>query len=164
MAISYSLDLVTPLTPSEVAQKLDEIARPQRLFGTPEAAGPLLGEGAITAYGTWVRVVPVKPVPWGDPQIGGRPFGATVAVAFRLDKTADVAGQQDDAVRLTLGLLAQVPGDAVLHLDYEEVWLVRQGGELSLSERSDLWPARRLTGLPLPYHRQNLEFAFPEDD
>ncbi|MEU1505654.1 SitI3 family protein [Kitasatospora sp. NPDC005748] len=164
MAIAYSLDLVTPLTAAEVAEKLDEIARPQALFGAGEDAGTLVADGAVTARGTWIRVVATKAIPWGDPLIGGRPFGATVSVAFRLDKAADVSAQQDDTVRLTLGLLGQVPGDAALHLDYEDVWLVRQGGELTLSERSDLWPAHRLAAVPAPYRRQTQDFFFPEDD
>ncbi|MFF1903818.1 SitI3 family protein [Kitasatospora sp. NPDC058218] len=163
MAIAYSLDLVTPLTASEVARKLDEIARPQGLFGAEEDAGTLIGDGAVTVHGTWVRVVATKAIPWGDPLIGGRPFGATVSVAFRLDKDTDISGQQDDTVRLTLGLLGQVTGDAVLHLDYEDVWLVRQGGALSLSERSDLWPAQRLAAVPQPYRRETQDFFFPED-
>ncbi|MFJ9949126.1 SitI3 family protein [Kitasatospora sp. NPDC091207] len=163
MAIAYSLDLATPLTASEVADKLDEIARPQSLFGAEENAGTLTGDGAVTIRGTWVKVVATKAIPWGDPLIGGRPFGSTVSVAFRLDKMTDISGQQDDTVRLTLGLLGQVPGDAVLHLDYEDVWLVRQGGELSLNERSDLWPAQRLATVPQPYRRQTQDFYFPED-
>ncbi|AUY50239.1 SitI3 family protein [Streptomyces sp. CB01881] len=164
MAISYNLDLMTSLTLPEVAEQLDAVTHSLRLSDVSATVETLLGEGARTPYGTWIRVVPRKPIPWGNPLIGGRAFTPTVSVAFRLDKMADISGQQDDVVRLTAGLLSQVPGDAVLHFDYEDVWLVRQGGELSLSERSDLWPARRLTGLPLPYRRQTREFVFPEDD
>ncbi|MFI5755083.1 SitI3 family protein [Streptomyces sp. NPDC051569] len=166
MAISYSLDLVTPLTSLEVAQKLNEVARSLRLLDASATETPdtLLGVGTVTAYGTWIRVVTAKPLPWGDPMIGGRAFAATVSVVFRLDKEADISAQQDAIVRLATGLLSQVSGDAALHVDYEDVWLLRQGGDLSLSERSDFWPAHRLVGLASPYRRQDHEFLFPEDD
>jgi hypothetical protein len=164
MALSYSLELVTPLSVTEVARKLDEVARSLRLFDASATVDALLGEGALTMYGTWLRVVTRKPTPWGDPLIGSRIFTPTVSVVVRLDKDADITGQQDDMTRLAVGLLPQVPGDAVLHLDYEDVWLVRQNGKLSLSERSDLWPANRLPTLSLPYRRQTHEFIFPEED
>ncbi|MEY9944121.1 SitI3 family protein [Kitasatospora sp. GAS1066B] len=162
MAISYSLDLVTPVPAIEVAQKRDEVAQSLRLIDASVTAEALLN-GTLAVYGTWIRVVTTKPVPWGDPLIGGRVFTPTVSVVFRLDKAGDISGQQDDMVRLASGLLSQVPGDAVLHFDYEDVWLVRQDGQLSLKERSDLWPALRLSGVSLPYGRQTHEFVFPED-
>ncbi|MBP0455937.1 hypothetical protein JFN87_00260 [Streptomyces bomunensis] len=37
------------------------------------------------------------------------------------------------------GMLEQVPGDAVLHYRFEDVWLLRRGDELSLNERDALW-------------------------
>ncbi|MFJ6384115.1 SitI3 family protein [Kitasatospora sp. NPDC092039] len=162
MAISYSLELVTPWTTAQVAQKLADVAPSVRLFDTPATVDALVGDGAVTAYGTWVRVTPRKPTPWGDPQIGGRVFTPTVSVAFRLGKDTDASGQQDDMARLADALLAQVPGDAVLHLDYEDVWLVRQDGELSLSERSDFWPPNRLAAVSGPYRRQSHEFVDEE--
>lgn len=163
MAISYSLDLVTPVTVLEVAQKLHEVGQSLRLFDVSVSTDALLGDGVRTAYETWIKVVSTKPVPWGDPLIAGRVFTPKVSVAFRIGKESDISGQQDDMVRLASALLSQVPGDAVLHLDYEDVWLVRQGDHLSLSERSDLWPAHRLTAFSLPYRRQSHEFVFPED-
>ncbi|WP_035846714.1 SitI3 family protein [Kitasatospora azatica] len=163
MAISYNLDLVTPFTLPEVAQRLDEVARSLRLTDATATVDRLLDEGAVTLDGIWVRVVPRKPIPWGNPLIDGHVFTATASVVFRLDKTAHISGQQDSVVRLATGLLSQVPGDAVLHFDYEDVWLLRQDGELSLSERSDIWPTPRLATVPRPYRRQTHEFAFPEE-
>ncbi|MEU6231807.1 SitI3 family protein [Kitasatospora sp. NPDC047058] len=164
MAISYSLELVTPLPTAAVAQEFAEVARSLRLFDPSTTADVLLDDGATTAYGTWTRVVTRKPTPWGDPLIGGRAFTPTVSVALRLGKDDDISGQQDDMVRLAVALLSRVPGDAVLHLDYEDVWLVRLDGALSLSERADLWPANRLAEVPAPYRRESHEFEFPEDD
>ncbi|MGW3178964.1 SitI3 family protein [Kitasatospora sp. NPDC001119] len=159
MAISYSLDLVTTWTTAEVARSLAEAARPMRLFDASASVDTLLGDGALTEHRTWIRVTPCRPTPWGDPRIGGRVFTPTVSVAFRLAKHTDIPGQQDDMTRLTDVLLAQVPGDAVLHLDYEDVWLVRQDGELVLNERSDLWPPNRLAAVPGPYRRRTHEFT-----
>lgn len=100
--------------------------------------------------------------PLGAPRIGGRVLTPTVSAAFRLGKDTDITGQQDDMIRLTDALLTEVPGDAVLHLDYEDVWLVRQDGRLSLSERSDLWPPHRLATVSEPYRRRTHEFADEE--
>ncbi|MFB7126463.1 SitI3 family protein [Kitasatospora sp. NPDC056273] len=94
--------------------------------------------------------------------MGGRVFTPTVSVAFRLGKDTDPSGQQDDMTRLADALLARVPGDAVLHLDYEDVWMVRQDGQLTLSERSDVWPPNRLAAISEPYRRQTHEFVYED--
>ncbi|MEU3566770.1 SitI3 family protein [Kitasatospora sp. NPDC006786] len=167
MAISYSLELVTPWAPVRVARRLVDVARPMRLFvvpatapaTVPATADTLLADGALTVHGTWIRVTPLKPTPWGDPRIGGRVFTPTVSVAFRLGKTTDVSGQQDDMIRLSDALLARVPGDAVLHLDQEDVWMVRRDGELILGERSDSWPPDRLATVSGSYRRRTYEFV-----
>ncbi|MFD4657052.1 SitI3 family protein [Kitasatospora sp. NPDC058444] len=162
MAISYSLELVTPWAPAHVAQKLVDVAQPMRIFDIPASVDTLLEDGALTAYGTWIRVTPRKPIPWGDPQIAGRVFTPTVSIDFRLGKDTDISAQQDDMTRLADALLAQVPGDAVLHLDYEDVWMVRQDGQLTLSESSDLWPPNRLAAVSGPYRRQTHEFLYED--
>lgn len=158
MAISYSLELVTPWAPAHVARKIVDLAQSMRMFAAPTTVDKLLEDGALTAYGTWVRVTPRQPVPWGDPQIGGRVFTPTVSIDFRLGKDTDISAQQDDMTRLAYALLVQVPGDAVLHLDYEDVWMVRQDGRLTLSESSDLWPPKRLAAVSGPCRRQTHEF------
>ncbi|MFI9360697.1 SitI3 family protein [Kitasatospora sp. NPDC053057] len=162
MAISYSLELVTPWSTAQVAQTFADVARSLRLVDASATVDALLGDGVLTVYGTWLRVATRKPTPWGDPEIGGRVFTPTVSIVFRLGKDADISGQQDDMTRLADGLLAQVPGDAVLHLDHEDVWMVRQDGELALSERSDFWPPNRLAGISAPYRRRNHEFVDEE--
>ncbi|MGW3181586.1 SitI3 family protein [Kitasatospora sp. NPDC001119] len=130
--------------------------------GLSETVDTLVAPGALTAYGTWIRVTQRRPIAWGDPQIGGRVFTPTVSIDFRLGKNADLSGQQDDMVRLADALLARVPGDAVLHLDYEDVWMVRQDGQLSLSESSDVWPPNRLAAVSGPYRRHTHEFVYED--
>jgi hypothetical protein len=81
-------------------------------------------------------------------------FTLTVWVAFRLAKENGIGRQLDDVVRRTVELLDHVPGDAVLHFDYEVVWLVRRGGELSLNERDDIWTPTRLAAVGQRPHRR----------
>ncbi|MGW6918069.1 SitI3 family protein [Kitasatospora sp. NPDC054939] len=163
MAISYSLELVTAQPVDDVARTFAEAAHALRALDPATGADQLLGDGALTAHGTWVRVVTRKPIPWGDPSIGGRTFTPTVSVAFRLGKEHDAGAQQDDMVRLSLAVLARVPGDAVLHLDSEQVWLVRQDGGLDLSTAADIWPPHRLAAVPAPYRRHDHAFVDDED-
>lgn len=84
-------------------------------------------------------------------------FTRTVTVIFRLRKV-NVAAQEDEMVRLTDGLLNGVPGDAVLHWQFETIWLLRRGNDLSVSEQADLWPPNRLATLTQPYSRTALSF------
>jgi hypothetical protein len=86
-------------------------------------------------------------------------FVPTVRVAFRLGKVTDMSAQQDDMIRLVSGLLDRVPGDAVLHYEYEYIWLLRRDGELSLNERSDIWPPQRLAAVHQPYRRATYAFS-----
>jgi hypothetical protein len=79
-------------------------------------------------------------------------------VAFRLDKVTDMSAQQDKMVRLVSDLLDCVPGNAVLHFDFEYILLLRRGGELSLNERSDIWPPQRLAAVHQPYRRATYAF------
>ncbi|WP_405004777.1 SitI3 family protein [Kitasatospora purpeofusca] len=160
MALSYNFQIATLLTVPEVGRRILEAARGLGVLAPAESVGRLLGDGAVTVRGTWIRAVPAGRLPWGDPLIGGAAFVPTVSVAFRLDKVADISDQQDDMVRVVGGVLSAVPGDAALHLDFEDVWLVRLGGELTLSERSDVWPPGRLASVVLPFGRRTHEFDF----
>ncbi|GAB2966886.1 SitI3 family protein [Saccharothrix stipae] len=159
MSISYSLALATPLPAAEVADALREVGVAAGLLDPATDAARLLGENAATTRGTWLRVVADEPEPWNPlPDVlGATP---TVLVVFGLAKT-DIGDQQDDVVRLVAGVLAKVPDDAVLHHDYEVVWLVRRAGALLLNERDDLWPSHRLALLHQPYRRETQ--SFPED-
>ncbi|MFD8812590.1 hypothetical protein ACFV23_14190 [Streptomyces sp. NPDC059627] len=54
---------------------------------------------------------------------------------------------------LTSRLLEQVPGDAVLHLEYESAKLVRRAGRTSLSDDTELGTAHRLALISQEYDR-----------
>lgn len=80
-------------------------------------------------------------------------------MAFRLDKESRISNQQDDVIRLTSGVLRRIPGDAVLHFQFETIWLLRRDGEVTVSEQEDLWPPHRLAILGQPARRVTHTFA-----
>ncbi|WP_394613699.1 SitI3 family protein [Lentzea sp. JNUCC 0626] len=147
MALSYSLDIATSLSADQVARRLPVLP------GDPEVTLGQLLQGVAVAEGTWLRVGATEPSPWSvvESDLG---FAPTVWVVFRLDKETDTARQLDDVVRRTIAVLDEVPGDAVLHFDYEVVWLLRRGGELSLNDRDDIWTPQRLAAVGSRPHRR----------
>ncbi|MFF2952765.1 SitI3 family protein [Kitasatospora sp. NPDC057965] len=158
MSISHGFNLATSMSVTEVADTLNDVAQGGRLFDATTQAADLLSEGVATRFGTWIRVFSPNPRPW-NPLVTDLRITPTVSVVFRLDKTTDLRGQEDDVVRLVSGLLERIPGDAVLQYHYETVWLLRRGDELSLNERDDLWPADRLAVVPRPFSRETHEFS-----
>lgn len=61
-------------------------------------------------------------------------------------------------VRLTVGVLDRFPGDAVLHFQLEQLWLLRRSGTLTLSEDDFAWPPERLALVHQPYQRATHTF------
>ncbi|HEX3786678.1 MAG TPA: SitI3 family protein [Pseudonocardiaceae bacterium] len=158
MAISYSLDLATPAPAPQVAREVHDVARTSGLFDAAVTAEQLLDGGAVTTLGTRVVVLESRPQPW-NPVTTDLGFTPTVSVEFVLDKDNALPAQQDDIVRIVGGLLDLVSGDLVLHREFEDIWLLRRGGELSVGEQDDLWPAGRLALLHQPYRRTTQAFA-----
>jgi hypothetical protein len=78
---------------------------------------------------------------------------------FRQDKVTDTAAQTDDMTRLVSDLLDHIPGDAVLHFDYDYIMLLRRNGELTLHESDDIWPPDRLATIHQPYRRTTHAFS-----
>ncbi len=63
-------------------------------------------------------------------------------------------------IRLVSGLLDRFPDDdVILHFQFEEVWLLRRGNELSVSEDDELWPPHRLAMLNGSYDRVTHSFS-----
>ena len=158
MAITYSLELGTSQPAAPMAAELCEVGRILGLFDQAVTADSILGDGAVTAHGTWIRVFTAHPRPW-NAVIVDLGFTPTVTMMFRLDKSTDISAQLDDVISLVSGLLDRVPGDAVLHFDYEYIMLLRRNGDLSLNERSDIWPPQRLAAVQQPYHRATHAFS-----
>ena len=87
-------------------------------------------------------------------------IAATARIAFRLTKGTGFAAQENDLVRLAVGLLEIVPGDAVLHREHETIWLLRRGEELSLHESDEVWTPVRLAIVgSRPHRRSTWTFA-----
>jgi hypothetical protein len=158
MAIEYSLALGTPLTTAQVAGELRQAAQTLGLFDATVTPELLLEEVARSRFDTRIQVVDANPRPW-NAVIEDLGFTPTVRVEFRLDKFTDMSAQKDDMIRLVSDLLDRVPGDAVLHFQYEQIWLLRRNGELTLSERDDIWPPQRLAAVHQPYRRATHTFS-----
>ncbi|MBV9952598.1 MAG: hypothetical protein JO291_11645 [Acidimicrobiia bacterium] len=69
-------------------------------------------------------------------------FVPTTWIHFRIGP-GDVGPQLDQLAAIVAAAVAAAPGDAILHADFEEVWLVRRGGELALSDDDTRWPPAR---------------------
>ncbi|HEY9329894.1 MAG TPA: SitI3 family protein [Streptomyces sp.] len=93
---------------------LCDVARTAGLFDESVVPDLVLGDGALTTKGTWVRVGKETSQPW-NPVIADLGFTPTVWVRFQLGRSSDYPDQQDDMVRLVSGLLDRTPGDAVLN-------------------------------------------------
>jgi hypothetical protein len=158
MAISYDFAIATRSTTAQVARALHDLAQAIGLLSAPVAAESLMTDGAVTAGGTWLRVVETSPAPWNS-VVTYLGFNPTLSVAFRLESDSDITSQQDDMIRLVDGLLGQFTGDAVLHFEYEIIWLLRRDGDLSLNDEDDVWPPHRLALMSQPYHRATYHFA-----
>ncbi|MFI8536685.1 SitI3 family protein [Streptomyces aquilus] len=158
MAISYDLECATEAPAAEVAALLAGIGKGVGVFDATVTAELLVGTGVNARYGTWIRVTQEQtPHPW-HLVVAGLGLTPTVSVAFRVAKGVEVSEQQDDMLCLVLPLLERVGGDAVLHYQYESIWLLRKGGELSLSEDDDLWRPHRMLLVPQPYKRETHRF------
>jgi hypothetical protein len=150
MAISYDLEIATPLPLNEVARELLEVARPLDVFDATTTSDQLVEDGRATRFHTWIRVYEHRPQPW-SPVITDLGITPTVGAVFRLqgDTTSE---QLDDVIRMASGLLERIPGDALLS-GLEVIWLVRRNGDLTLNERDDIWTPLRLAAIHLPYRR-----------
>jgi hypothetical protein len=158
MAIDYYLMLGTPKSVRQVADALRDTASHLDLLDPTVTTDELLANKE-DRNGTILTVSDCTPRwPWDvvRDELG---FTPTVSVGFRLDKFRSLADQEDDIVRLTSALLDCIPGDAVLHWDYEQIWLLRRDGELSLNERTDIWPPHRLALITQPYQRATHAFS-----
>lgn len=155
MAITYSLDMAATVPASVVGHELSALARAAGLESV-EVSDHLLS--LRTPTGMWVQVMAENPPSW-NPVVTDLGFHPTVSVGFRLDKVSDIGHQQNDMIRLTSDLLHRVEGDAVLHSQFEQIWLLRRLGELTVSEREDIWPPERLAIVDHPFRRITREFS-----
>ena len=158
MAISYSLQIGTSMPVAQAAGELYRTAVGSGLIDAATNDEQLLDPGVTTTAGPWVRMVDLSARP-SKLVVDRFGFLPTVDAFFRFDKFGDFAAQGDAMVRIVAGLLDLVPGDMVLHYQYEDIWLLRTGATVTVSDRDDLWPPHRLAMLTGPYRREALSFG-----
>ncbi|MGW7408772.1 SitI3 family protein [Streptomyces sp. NPDC054833] len=158
VAFSCTLDIAASDSPLCVAEKLVHVASDAQLLQSPPPpAADLLTEGISTAHGTWLRVLAEDDEPdLEDPLVENLEFTPTTTVIFRYKKGA-YEEQDEDVVLLSSRLLEEVPGDAVLHVDYESAKLARRAGKTSLSDDAELWTPYRLSLISQEYDRATLK-------
>lgn len=115
-------------------------------------------DGVLTlTSGLWVSVSRLDDT---DPEVPtfGKELGidSVASVDLQQDGGRDAMAQLDEMLTVVFGLLERVPGDAVLHYEESEVWLVRRDGELILTDNDRIWIPERLARVPPPYRRAPL--------
>jgi len=151
MAIEYSLNISTTQSAEDIARSLRAAALEMDLIPSSTTDADILN-GTVTATETWIRVSEQRPNPF-NPVVTDFDFSPTVVVWFRMGKETSISLQQDKMIRLVTALLALDESDAILHREYEDIWLLRKNGELTLSNSSDSWTPSRLTSVTTPYER-----------
>lgn len=148
MSITYKLELGAPVAPNAVVSAIVEAAAGviEEHRGTK---GSLRGGGWFD-----VDVAEYDPPDPVEDQFG---FAPTIEVYFGLNKFGDFEAQETDVIRLVLGVLARIPGDALLHFEHDDVWLLRCGGRLTIND--SLWKPQQVALLSQAYERAQLAFS-----
>ena len=155
MALSFAFLIDTAATGHEMAATVSEITSARGLIG--HGSDSFEGDGRTLTSGVLVQVGPKTPSPFNPVQDD---FGFTprVLITFRLSNVEDSARQQDDMVRVVAGVLKSIDGDAILHFQYDLVWLLRRHGKIIISDRDTIWSQRRIDLLGQPHERGNPAF------
>ncbi|GAA4430004.1 hypothetical protein GCM10023148_34620 [Actinokineospora soli] len=147
MSITYKLELGAPVRPAAVVSAL--VASASGAVESHEGTkGSLRGGGWFD-----VDAADYDPPNAVEERFG---FAPTIEVYFGLSKAGDFEAQETDVFRLVLGLLSAIPGDALLHFEHDEVWLLRRGGRVTVNDA--LWKPQQLALLQQPYDRDHLSF------
>ncbi|MFI9786406.1 SitI3 family protein [Kitasatospora sp. NPDC051984] len=158
MTIAHQLYLATEEPAEQIAARVSRLYREKGLSEEPPALGELLDvSGAATARGTRIHVS----APSGYPvDIVDREFGVPSKIELWIEpaRYEPPGPQEEDIIALVLGLLAELPVDAVLTYNYETVWLLRRGEDLVLHEDPLMWPEHWRAMIDGPYRRESLRF------
>lgn len=142
----------------QVARALHDVATGAGLVASVSQPGDPVD--AVLTLTSGLRASVSLPVSSGpDPFVADLGIERATTVDMQMNATGPAGPQIDEMLHLVFSLLARLPGDAALHTEYTEVWLVRRDGHLVLSENDDLWRPDRLARVPSPYERASLELS-----
>lgn len=162
MSQLHHLELTSAAGPIDhVAQVLPEVATGAGLVASVSPAPSGDPVDAVLTLRSGLRASVSLPfVSRGpDPFIADLGLERATTVDLQANATTPAGPQIDEMLHLVFLLLARLPGDAALHTDYAEVWLVRHATHLTLSENPDLWRPTRLAQVPTPYNRAPLKLS-----
>jgi hypothetical protein len=159
MAHMHHLELTKEATPLDrlaehvraTATRLDLLAR--------VADAPAPADAVVTLTSGLLVEVVGQSVSGGDPFVADFGLVRAATVDFTIDGRSDPDRQFDELLQMVFGLFEVVRGDAVLHYEYEEVWLVRRDGQLVLNDDDVMWPPEELARIDVPYQRAHLAFV-----
>lgn len=159
MSQMLHLELTEEVTPLDhLAEVLRDTATQLGLLAEV-ADGPTPADATLTlTSGLWVSIAPSF-ISGEDTFVADFGMARAATIDLQVDGTRDVEPQYEQMLQMVLGLLAALPGDAVLHYAYATVWLVRRDGQLILNEEDDVWPPERLASVDVPYERSHLAFV-----
>jgi hypothetical protein len=156
----YYLDLAAEALPAaRVAKAVSDAATSSGSLRSDAVLHADPGGHITLVSGLHVQLFVPEPDP--DPDEVAIAFGLdrAVSVWMRQNSSRPADAQYADVVTLTVGVLHQIESDAVLHLEYDRVWLLRRRGTLVLSDDDEWWSPDLLALVNLPYERAPLAFA-----
>jgi hypothetical protein len=83
-------------------------------------------------------------------------FAPTVQVYFGLSRSAGFDAQEADVLRLSLGVLDRIQGDALLNFQFIELWMLRKDGKLTIND--ELWKPEYRALIKQPYEAASLSW------
>jgi len=157
MSSVFQLELTASSSPLErLALNVRAVTADEGLIASTGSDDLLTGVLTLTS-GLWVSVSRLGDA---DPEVPtfGKELGvdSVAAVDLQLNGGRDAIAQLDEMLTVVFRLLERVPGDAVLHYEDSEVWLVRRDGELIVNDDDEIWVPDRLARVPPPYRRAPL--------
>lgn len=158
MALEHSLYLAAPQPAGEVAAIVLRDAQQASIIPSGVGVEELLQGGVTLESGLLVLVLPRPPLPFEDPMVTELGIAASTYIHFRLYTSGDRDLQVDQMLWITMATLIRLPGDAVLTFQLEPIWLLRRGGELTLSDDEQFWTPERLELVTVPYTRKAMRF------
>jgi hypothetical protein len=160
MSTSYTLVLTAEAGSREqVVHALHQGAAASGALAASAAPPPAPDQSLVLSSGLQVHVRPAPTSARADSAATDFGITATLLAALWIDDSRPVEPQVAQMVTVVLALLDRVPGDALLHLDYEDAWLLRRAGQLLVNDDPEVWTPERSALVTRPHQRVRLAFA-----